>query len=320
MRKKFSYMLYLTGVVMLTACSADENVSRQDGLYQESWSAEMYAVKEEGKELTPITDEGEVTTRAILFGGNDGNRYYSLWDQGDNADVYYNGVKVGSFTPNDYGHRDSKLTGTLTGTYSVGEVLDLYIPKADIDYTGQNGTIASMCGEHTFMEATSTVSQVDESNKFVDMNSALFHHKQVFLRFRFQDADGIRLHIEQLTIHADGGKLLLSKPKDGDPLYGDLVVNTVKENGEYPSEIYVALHNDLGTTDTYSFTVKAGGYVYASTDAASKVTANIRDGNYHWIYRTLSLQGSASRIQSSSEVSNFENGNGDTGESGSVTF
>ena len=308
--KKLSHILSLTSVVMLISCSADESIDRRDRLSQKEWTAELYATKEEGL----------AETRAVLFGGNDGNRYYCLWDEGDNADVYFNGYKVGRFTPNSFGHQDSKLTGTLSGTYSVGDELELYIPKADIDFTGQNGTIKSLSGEHMFMSATSTVSQVDESNKFVDMSSATFHNKQFFLRFRFQDPDGVRLHIEQLTIHTDGGKLLLSKPKDGAPVYGDLVVNTVKENGSYPEEIYVSLHNDLGTTDTYSFTVKSGGYIYASTDAASKVTANLFDGKYYWVYRTLTLQGSASRISSKLDktINPHTDGGGDN--NGSVAF
>lgn len=308
--KNLYYILSLSGVVIMTACSADESIDRQDGLSQKEWTAELYATKEEGL----------AETRAILFGGNNGNRYYCLWDEGDNADVYYNGNKVGQFTPNDFGHKDSKLTGTLTGTYHVGDVLELYVPKADIDYTGQDGTIKSVSGEHMFMTATSTVSQVDASNNFVDMNDATFHNKQFFLRLRFMDADGARLHVEQLTIHADGGKLLLSKPKDGVPVYGDLVVNTKKVNGEYPSELYVSLHNDLGATDTYSFTVKAGGYIYASTDASSKLTNNFADGVYGRVSRTLSLQGSASRIGSQLNTTIIPHTDGGGDNNGSVAF
>ena len=148
----------------------------------------------------------------------------------------------------------------------------------------------------------------------------IFRHRQFFLSFQFMDPDGNRLHIEQLIISAASGKLVLTKNKEGDTTYGDLVINPEKVNGEYPSEVYVALQNDHGAADTYSFLVKSGGYYYSSTDAASKVTAKIDNGKYYWVYRTLTLQSAAVRLNTGlgSTVTQQTDGGGDN--NGSVTF
>lgn len=310
MLKNYScYCLLFAVITGLYACSADEDNSRQNEQNQ-TWFAKVEAEKE----------GGEVQTRSMFFGGIGGTRYYMLWDEGDNAEVYYDGTKVGNFTPNSFGYSNSYLTGTLTGTFSVGNTINLYVPKADLDFTGQKGTVGDMATNHTFMDATTTVSAVDASGNFLNMNNASFKHRQFFLSFQFMDQDGVRLHIEQLTIHTTSGMLVQTKPLVGEATHGDIVVNTEKVNGEYPSEVFVALHNDSGASDTYSFTVKSGGYIFASTDAASMVTANIADGKYYWVYRTLTLQGSATRLDSQvgSAIESHADGGGDS--NGSVNF
>lgn len=309
MYKSYYYSLFLSSMIGLFACSADDDNYRQNE-YSQLWHAKVEAEKE----------GGDVVTRAMFFGGNSGTRYYMLWDVGDKADVYHGDTKVGTFTPSSYGYSNSIMNGSLTGTFAVGDAMKAYLPSADVDYTGQKGTVGDMSSNHTFMEASSTISEVDVEGHYVDMNKLGFKHRQFFLSFQFMDEDGSRLHIEQLTISAAGGRLLLTKTKEGVTTYGDLVINPEKVNGEYPSEVYVAIHNDLGTTDTYSFTVKSNGYYYASTNAASKVTANISDGIYGWVHRTLSLQSAAVRITPASSVNNFTAGNGSEGESGSIDF
>lgn len=305
-----AYFLFV--MFAISACSANDETDLQSKTEERTFQAEVYAVKEGGD----VTE-----TRAMFFGGNSGTNYFCLWDSGDNAEVYFGNNKVGVFTPNSFGHSDSYLSGTLSGTYSVGNTLDLYVPKGDMDFTGQIGTLGDMSSMHTFMVATTSITEVNSSGQFVSMSNASFKHKQFFFRFRFSDTDNIRLPIEQLTIRTTGGKLVLTKSRDGSSVtYGDIVINTVKDQNAYPNEVFVALQNDYEGVDTYSFTVKSGGYIYESVDASTKLTKQYANGNFARVHRALPMKGSASRIQNGSEVSNFENGNGATGESGSVTF
>lgn len=319
-RNPYSYSVFLmSAMFVLSACSNDDESDLLGRGKEQTWQAEVYATK----------DGGDITeTRAMFWGGNTGTRYYSLWDSGDNAEVYYGDTKVGTFTPNSFGKSDSKLTGTLTGSnYSVGNTLNLYIPSADMDLTGQTGTLGSM-SNHTFMDATSTISEVDGSGQYVDMNSATFHHRQCFYRFRFSDPDGIRLNVKKLTIHASQGKLVQTKSRTGETTYGDIVVNTVKDQNAYPDELFVALWNDYrDANDTYSFTVEAdNGYVYESNNSdpsdlnTTRMTRKDNTGAFTRVHRALPLQGSAANLQAASAVNDFGNGNGEGGESGSVSF
>ena len=301
-RRFYLYNAFLSFALFgLSACSGNDDIDLPDKGEEQTWQAEVNATKEGG-------DVEE--TRAIFFGGNTGTRYFSLWDSGDNADVYYNGTKVGTFAPNSYGFSNSKLTGTLTGTYAVGNTLNMYIPKADLDFTGQKGTLGDMSGNHTFMEATAEVAEVNSLGQYVDMGSTTFRHRQFFFRFRFSDTDGFRLHVKKLTIHAAHGQLVKTKPLNGTATYGDIVVNTVKEQNAYPDELFVALWNDYRAgTDTYSFTVEAdNGYIYESVDDATRMIRKDNAGAFTRVHRALPMKSAAVRVQPTTDVTPYGNG------------
>lgn len=300
----FLLITFAVGAVFWGCSSADD-----DGLTNNrQWTVSAIAAK----------DSGEVLTRALFIGGVGGNRYVSLWEKNDVILAYRAGdisSSIGSLSPVTADVAISELTGSLTGSFSAGDYLDFYMPAADIDYNGQKGSLTDMT-KYAYMHTTVKIDRIEDGKIYTE--NIKFAGEQCYLRLRFVDPDGIRLHVEQLTISTTSGQILLSKPLGGAAVHGDLVINPEKENGEYPSEVYVALHNDLNDTDTYTFMVKAGGYIYGGT--TGNMTFKLVDTKYYLTTRTLTLQGSASRIQSSSEVSNFENGNGATGESGSVTF
>lgn len=306
MKKIFPLLFsFAAGAVFWNCSSADDEVSTANN----RWTLSTIATK----------DSGEVMTRALFIGGASGKRYVSLWDETDVVQVYREGTasQIGSMKPANFDVPTTELIGTFTGSVSVGETLDMYIPSADIDYTRQTGSLEDMT-KYAFMAAQVQVNRIEGGNVYTD--NVTFTGKEAYVRFRFLDkADGMRLPVEKFTLHAASGKLLLRKPltpTSEDPIvHGDLVVNTVKKNGAYPNEIYVAIHNDLGAKDEYTFTVVSGGYVYSLT-----ASTTFTDTNYKLLAVNVTLQGTASRIATNSEVTNFQNGNGATGETGSVTF
>ena len=197
-------------------------------------------------------------------------------------------------------------------------MLNLYIPKADMDFTGQKGTLGDMSANHVFMEATTTVSQVSDSHEYVNMYSANFQHRQFYFWMQFTDMDGVRLNVEKLVIHSANNKLVQTKNRDGSSVtYGDIVVIPEKTYGTYPNEIYVALQNDSEGADTYTFEVTSGGYVYASTtDQATRLTKQYYPRDFRQIKRALPMKGSAENIQASSSVNNFTDGGNTNGNVG----
>ena len=305
MKSLLSYMLLSVLVVSFYGCSNSDDFGNEA---DQQYNFSVQAIKE----------SGDVQTRALFLGGNNSNRFYSLWDSGDKANVYKEGTFVGNLTPAHVGETTTELVGILSGSYAVNDMLDVYVPSATMDFTGQKGTVGDLSSKHSFMMKTAKVISVSGTD--VTTEKLEFVSRQCYVHFQFTDADGVRLHVEQLIISAASGKLVLTKTKEGDTTYGDLEINLDKENGEYPSDVYVALHNDSGAKDVYNFTVKADGYTYYSTESAAKINANLQDGHSYNANKQLTLQSAASRITTTSSVNDFGAGNGASGEAGSVNF
>lgn len=294
MKSPIKFYIILSGLVAsLWGCSNADDDAREN--------PQQYTLN-----VLALRDSGEVETRALLLGGNSGTRFSTIWDDGDKAEVYKAGVHVGTLYPSTTGDRYTELTGTLTGSFTVGEYLDVYIPEPTMDYDNQDGTIKGLSSKHSFSYRSVQVTGV--SGSAITTERLDFVGRQCYIRFRFMDEDGIRLHVQQLKIEAASGKLVLTKTKEGVTTYGDLIINLEKANGEYPSEIYVALHNDSGEKDVYNFTVKADGYIYYSQEESSKVNAKLVDGKAYYAFRNLTLQGAASRIETTSDINDFTDG------------
>lgn len=308
MKKFISFLTaFAVGAVFWNCSTADDEVP----VNNERWKISMKATK----------DSGEVVTRGLYIGGASGNRYISIWDKKDVVQVYKSGTAslIGTMKPvNTSGVATTDLTGTFTGSVSEGETLDLYLPSADIDYTGQKGTLADMTN-YAFLSTQVRVNRIEGGVVYSD--EVKFTGKESYLRLSFIDSeDEIRLPIERLIIQAESGKILLKKPLTPTPenpvVYGDLEINTEKTYGKYPEEVYVAMHNDLGANDNYTFTVVSGGYVYVS----GVLNYNFKDSKFVLATRKVTLLSAAARISNTSSVDNFTDGNGSAGENGSINF
>lgn len=253
-RKPLHFICLLVSV-LLASCAADNDVSTLTSTGYGTWMAHVSASKD--------SVDADATTRAVFYGGNSGTRYYQLWDAGDDAIVYKGSTNVGTLTPNSYGHTDSELTGALTGTFSVGDALSLYINGKDFVYSGQKGSIGDMSNNFAYLTASTEVSEIDGSGGYVGMSKASFAHQQAYAKFVLTNEDGTqRLHPSSLTVYAASNNLVESQPLGGAAVYAPLTINTVKENGEYPGEVFVALRNDKATADTYTFRAQVGDDVY----------------------------------------------------------
>jgi hypothetical protein len=284
-----------------------------------SQSDDLQKVPQYSLTVQAVKESGDIETRALFLGGNNGNRFYSLWDSGDKAEVYKDGSYVGTLTPTTIGGQYTELTGTLVGSFAENDEIDVYVPAATMDFTGQKGTVGDLSANHAFVMKTIKVTAVENGN--VTTEKLAFESRNCYIHFIFLDEDGMRLHPEQLTIHAAGGMLVQTKTKEGVATYGDLIVNLEKVNGEYPGDVYVSLHNDLGAKDLYTFTVKAGGYTYCSNNASTSfINSNLKDGKVYNATKTLTMQGSASRIGSQLNTTIIPHTDGGGDNNGSVAF
>lgn len=270
MRRVNLFYFLLSVVTVFWGCSSDDEGSTS---VNRLWQTSLVASKLGGdiETVEEDNDNNEELTRSLFIGGQTGTRFVKLWDQYDVAQVYKNGVQVGSLTPTSIGNLYSTLTGTLEGSYAIGDELTLYMPSPDLDYTGQDGTIGNMSRYFDFMTATVKVASVEGST--VTTEDLSFQSCQGYLKLVFRDENNLKLHVKQVVVHAANGKLVASKSLDGTTVHTeDLIVNTVMESStkDYPSDIYLALLNDEDKKVAYSFTVLAtDGKTYKSKTTLS---------------------------------------------------
>lgn len=275
---KFSKTIILLAVVALWGCSAaDDMPSSTDRVWNASFVASKLDL--EINNLEDSTDGDEESTRSLYVGGQSGNYFIKLWDNSDVVQVYKDGTYVGTLIPNNKGNQFSTLSGTLEGSFTIGDELTLYMPSADLDYTGQDGTIGTMSTYFDYMQTTAKVDSIVDGKVFT--NELKFASVQAYFWIRFRDENNKLLHVKEVQLRAKNAKLVAQKSKDGTTTYtNQLVVTTPVVNqqiDDYPTDIYIAVLNDYKKKETYAFTVTASdGKTYKSV---SNLSANLPVGS-----------------------------------------
>ena len=245
------------------------------------WTASVEAVRDSIIGM----DEDEIITRSLYYGGNSGTRYALVWDKGDDVMIYKGDTHVGTLSPSVTGQETTTLTGTLTGAIEVGDNLSLYFPSRDMDFSGQDGSIATLSSKYMYQQSTTTVTAAKEAGATLSMSVSKLTYPETFVRFTLTDVEtGERIHPEKFQFFAASGKLVKTRTISGITTYftdsDPLTVTTSETNGEYPGEIYVGILNDNGKNDTYRFLVWAGDNVYAGpTKAMTAISNNGALGN-----------------------------------------
>ena len=241
----------------------------------------------------PSTD-----TRAVSVGGNDGKTLYTNWDQGDKIRVVKSdGTQLEQLSADVSAGNSAyaTLTGTLTGTFSVGEALSLYYHEADLDYTGQVGTINSVSTNYSFMEGNSTVTTVDAGGGYLKMSDAAFSHRQAFFQLRFVDKESNPLLLESLSIYAEGGKVVKTKPLGGAATFASegspLAINPASAT----DVLFFALRDEEGAANAYHFKAVVGTEEYSFDIALNPVFG-------HYYIGTVKINGGGADGDSLNDV------------------
>lgn len=253
--------------LLFAGCSGNDAGNGDTHLYRASLT-----VTKAGGIITDMDDADGTpeTTRSLFVGGQSGNRFALLWDDYDQALVYKDGTQIGSLTPNTTGLEQSTLTGVVEGSLSIGDELTLYMPSANLVFTGQKGTIANLSRNYSFMTSTARVASIDGTT--VTTEPVTLSTRQAYALLKFRKENNELIHVMQLTVKAASGKLVASKSLDGTTVYTDeLVITTEKEStnvNDYPTDIYIALLNEYDDADSYTFTVQStDGNTYKSKTA-----------------------------------------------------
>ena len=241
----------------------------------------------------------EADTRAVSVGGNNGQTLYTNWDQGDKVRVVKSdGTALEQLTADVSAGNSAyaTLTGTLTGTFSVGEAVTLYYHEASLDYTGQNGTVSNVSSNYSFLEASSTVKEVDAQGGFLKMSDAAFSHRQAFFQLRFVDNDNNPLLLERLSIYADGGKVVLTRPLGSDATYATAGLPLTIAPASATGQLFFALRDENGASNTYHFKAVIGSEEYS-------IERDLNPISGHFYMGTVQISGAGTGGDSLNEVS-----------------
>jgi len=229
--------------MMMAACSHKDvaEITGDDTLQPRTWQVSINAGPADA-------------TRAISIGGNNEQTLYTNWDPNDAVEVVKEGVSVGTLYA-DVSEGNSAyatLTGTLTGTFSVGDAVTLYYHSASIDYTGQVGTLGGVSTNKSYLTATSTVKSVDGSGGFLSMSNAAFSPMQAYLALSFT-YKGSPLSIVSFDVWAEGGKLVKTKALDGTTTYATEAEPLTITPASATDRFFIAFRDEYGDANELHF-------------------------------------------------------------------
>ena len=219
----------------------------------------------------------------------DGSALNAHWEDGETVAVYQEGNYLGQLEATADGTDATKatLSGTLIVTgVTQGAELMLLFPRADWDYTGQDGTIATIGSTYDYASATVTVASVDDvNNTITTTDGADFVNQQSVYRFGFK-VSGEPLSVNGFSVGSANNALVRSRSWEGSDWTENCGTIEVNTSGAQAVS-YVSLRNtlvgtptqeqiaDKSTIDTYYF------YVIGSDNALytgqKKIPAQVMD-------------------------------------------
>lgn len=264
------FVVLLATCGSLTACSDDR-------MAEELSTDQGYVLS-----LSASKDASAQTTRALTLSGSTLN---AIWDEADRVAVWPEdwSAVLGEMTPQTTGDAATRLKASLAKEVAKGDLLHLVFPRSTWDYTGQDGTLATIAAQYDYALADVTVADVYGTS--VRASDALFTNQQAVVCFSLQDKNGSPLSASSLKVSAAGGKLVQSRHLDGSsPVYGDLTLTPASA----ASVLHAAIRNDQTTPDTYTLTATIGTDSYRCTQSG----VSFANGRYY----TVTVKMSAGKV------------------------
>lgn len=180
--KRLHFFLLLAGI-LLTACGGDDDVTSGGDTPKPvtpsnptSWSLEI---------TSPVTRGLSGNTSGIT----------PTWSTSDRIYVYYENQRVGVLHPKenknnakDYVQLEGNLDTPVSGAYSNSGKLSFYYQcdKGFSDYTGQDGTLATIASRFDYHKAENVpITDVDAVNRKVTVGKFNLKPQQAIARFSF---------------------------------------------------------------------------------------------------------------------------------------
>lgn len=278
MKKNLKSILMLAALLMAgaatTSCSNDEEVNEP-------------AVKTYHMSIN-VTKGSDALTRALSL---DGTTLNASWATGDEVYVYNKADMTG------YGYLEAQsdgasttLDGTLTGSISVGDMIALFYPYPGTDgwdYTGQDGTLATIATKYDISGGVAEVKSVSSGTitaKSKTVGPIIFENKQAIVKFTLLNKDGdTPINATSLIISAkddmDYEMLIQKQPIDmlAKISHGPIDITPASAT----NELFAALSPDYDVLDPFpcSYTLTASDGTATYTCTATGVT--LVNGKYY---------------------------------------
>ena len=219
----------MLAVLVFTACSSN---------IDESTDAPRFY------NVTLTASMGDAETRAL---SESGNVITATFAENDEVKVVKaDGSLVGTLRAKTAG-ANTTLTGTISGTFNVNEVLTFRYRRATANYDGQVGTLDGIAANQDYAEGTLTVTDPNTNPLTFESSSVTLSAMQSITKFTFP------VKVKTFGIAAVG--LVQSIAANGSETIG-AVTGTLAP--PYNSVVYVALRNNIKPEQklAYSFTIQ----------------------------------------------------------------
>ena len=253
------------------ACSSEDNMIGGQPASQQTYTMTIEATK----------GGDSATTRALAL---DGKTLNATWETSNEVKAYnhtQSSAFTGSLKPQSSGV-SATLTGSLTGSVAVGNIIYLRWPSVDADYTGQDGTLATIAQRYDYTTGIAKVTSVDGTTIGAEDSShggpVLFTNSQAIVKFTLIDkATDAPIRATQLTIDAKvngGSRLIQSLTYPDAYTIGPI---TIDRTSPADNVVYAALPFSSQADFTFALTATDGTHNYTY----EKAGVTMLNGRYY---------------------------------------
>ena len=248
------------------ACSGDDNIVEELPATpaQHTYTMTIEASKGGGS---------DATTRALSIDGS--GALNATWETSNEVKAYNytkSSALTGSLKPQSDG-ASATLTGSLTGSVAVNDIINLRWPSVDADYTGQDGTLETIAQRYDYTTGVAKVTSVNGTTIGAEDSShggpVLFTNSQAIVKFTLIDkATGSPINATRLTIDAkfNGESRLIQSITYPDAYkIGPITINRTTPTDNV---VYAALPFSSQAKFTFALTATDGthNYTYEKAD------------------------------------------------------
>ncbi len=195
----FLVMMAVTGTIM-TACSDDNDVT----------------TPEEKKTFTLTVEATNGCTDLTRALAEESDALKATWTQGDIVNVYEGITKLGTLTAQSTAVK-TRLSGQITAPSAQNATLTLKYQETD--YSGQDGTLATIGAHHNYCTATTTVTKIGDNYSGTETT---FASQQAIVKFTLKKkSDNSVIKATTMNIyHANDTQILsLNLTANNDGIY-----------------------------------------------------------------------------------------------------